>query len=208
MAQKKLPEINASSMADIAFLLLTFFLIASSMEKSEGIQRQLPDLNHVNTQPIEVDQRNAIEFVANAFGQILYKEDPDVVRQINIIEVKELVKKHVDNGGGTNAGGQPCNYCQGNRDPRLSLHPEQAVVSIKFDKGTNWEDYMALQGEIEAAYEDLKAAYVKRAYNRDWATVVPNSSKSKTEGDNAIIQDANSKYPKIIAEPKPTDASQ
>lgn len=208
MAQKKLPEINASSMADIAFLLLTFFLIASSMEKSEGIQRQLPDLAKSSTTPVEIDQRNAIEFVANAFGQILYKEDPDVVRQVNIAEVKELVKRHVDNGGGTNKDGEPCSYCQGARDPKLSLHPDVAVVSIKFDKGTDWEKYMALQGEIEAAYEELKANYVKRAYNRDWATVIPNSSKPKTEGDNAIIQDAKEKYPKIIAEPKPTDATQ
>ncbi|MGV4475302.1 hypothetical protein ACQ1P7_11720, partial [Ornithobacterium rhinotracheale] len=65
-----------------------------------------------------------------------------------------------------------------------------------------------LQGEIEAAYEDLKAAYGKRAYNRDWETLIPNPTKGDDEGDNAIIKDANSKYPKIIAEPKPSDASQ
>lgn len=209
MARKKLPEINASSMADIAFLLLTFFLIASSMEKSEGIQRQLPDKNKDTKDiTIKVEQRNAIEFVANAYGQILYKEDPTDVRQINLKEVKELVKRHVDNGGGVNKDGEPCAYCQGERSPKLSAHPELAIVSVKFDKGTPWKDYVALQGEIEAAYEELKAAYVKRAYNRDWSTLIPNPSKGEEEGDNAIIKEANEKYPKIIAEPEPSDATQ
>lgn len=213
MAKKKLPEINASSMADIAFLLLTFFLIASSMEKSEGIQRQLPDLNNnPEDTKIKVEQQNAIEFVANAYGQILYKEDPSDVRQINLKEVKSLVMEHVDNGGGVNKDGKTCDYCTGGpdktRSPLLSSHPELAIVSIKFDKGTSWKDYMALQGEIESAYEQLKANYVKKKYDKDWESLVPNPSKGSEEGDNAIIKDANSKYPKIIAEPKPTDASQ
>lgn len=211
MARKELPEVNASSLADIAFLLLTFFLIATSMDKQEGVQRQLPDLT-VEKEPIKIEQQNAIEFVANAFGQILYKEDPDKVRQINIKEIKELVMEHVDNGGGVDADGNPCSYCtggpDGTRSALLSDHPSSAVISVKFDKGTSWEDYMALQGEIEAAYSELKAKYVQRTYNRDWSLVVADPSKSEKDGDNAIIADANSKYPKIIAEPKPTDANQ
>ena len=53
MARKELPEINASSLADIAFLLLTFFLVATSMDKSAGIQRQLPDLSNPSP-PIKI----------------------------------------------------------------------------------------------------------------------------------------------------------
>ncbi len=136
MARKELPEINASSLADIAFLLLTFFLIATSMDKSEGIQRQLPDIID-NPNPIEVQQQNVIEFVANAYGQVLYKEDPNDVRQVNVGEVKNLVKDFIDNNGKGD-----CNYCQGKRNPKLSDNPTSAIVSIKFDKGTSWENYM------------------------------------------------------------------
>lgn len=211
MARKELPEVNASSLADIAFLLLTFFLIATSMDKQEGVQRQLPDLS-VESPPVIVQQNNAIEFVANAFGQILYKEDPEQVRQINIKEIKSLVMEHVDNGAGNDADGNPCTYCMGGPDgvktAALSDHPKSAIISIKFDKGTSWQDYMALQGEIEAAYHDLKASYVKRTYSKDWNMVVADPSKPVTAGDNAIIADADAKYPKIIAEPKPTDVSQ
>ena len=212
MARKELPEVNASSLADIAFLLLTFFLIATSMDKQEGIQRQLPDLSkppELNT--IKVQQQNAIEFVANAYGQILYMEDPDQVRQINVMEVKSLVMEHLDNGGSTDRDGNACSWCTGGPDGQrtaaLSDHPREAIVSIKFDQGTSWEDYMALQGEIEAAYQELKAAYVQRTYNRDWDLVVADPSKAATEGDNAIIADADTKYPKQIAEPKPMDAT-
>lgn len=211
MARKELPEVNASSLADIAFLLLTFFLIATSMDKQEGIQRQLPDLN-VPDNPVKIEQQNAIEFVANAYGQILYLEDPENVRQINILEVKNLVKEHVDNGGGVDREGNACDYCQGGPDrtrtATLSVHPNEAVVSVKFDKGTSWSDYMALQGEIEAAYDELRGEYVERTYNEEWSMVIADPSKGDNEGDNAIIADAESKYKKIIAEPKPQDASQ
>lgn len=211
MARKEVPEVNASSLADIAFLLLTFFLIATSMDKQEGIQRQLPDLT-VDNPPVVVQQNNAIEFVANAFGQILYKEDPENIRQINVGEIKNLVMEHVDNGGGVDAEGNPCDYCgagpDGTRSALLSDHPSLAVVSIQFDKGTSWEDYIALQGEIEAAYSELKAVYVQRNYNRDWDRLIADPAKPATEGDNAIIADADSKYPKIIAEPRPTDITQ
>lgn len=213
MARKELPEVNASSLADIAFLLLTFFLIATSMDKAEGILRQLPNLDQKkeDIQPLKIQQQNAIEFVANAYGQILYKEDPDDVRQINVLEVKNLVMEHVDNGG-ADFKGEPCNYCTGGldktRNPKLSDHPKAAIISVKFDKGTEWKDYMALQGQIEAAYNQLKADYVKRAYKREWSTIVADPTKGDNEGDNAILKDANAKYPKIIAEPKPTDANQ
>lgn len=211
MARKEVPEVNASSLADIAFLLLTFFLIATSMDKQEGIQRQLPDLT-VDNPPVVVQQNNAIEFVANAFGQILYKEDPENIRQINVGEIKNLVMEHVDNGGGVDAEGNQCDYCaggpDGTRSALLSDHPSLAIVSIQFDKGTSWEDYIALQGEIEAAYSELKAVYVQRNYNRDWDRLIADPAKPSTEGDNAIIADADSKYPKIIAEPRPTDITQ
>lgn len=211
MARKELPEVNASSLADIAFLLLTFFLIATSMDKAEGILRQLPDLTNPKQTELEVQQQNAIEFVANAYGQILYKEDPDNVRQINVAEVKNLVMEHVDNAGG-DFKGEKCNYCTGGVDkssnPLLSDHPKSAIISVKFDKGTEWKHYMALQGQIEAAYNQLRADYVKRTYKREWNTVIADPTKGDNEGDNAILKDAEAKYPKIIAEPKPTDANQ
>lgn len=211
MARKEVPEVNASSLADIAFLLLTFFLIATSMDKQEGIQRQLPDLMAENP-PVIVQQQNAIEFVANAFGQTLYKEDPENSRQINVQEIKNLVMEHVDNGGGVDADGNPCDYCGGgpdaSRSAQLSDHPTLAIVSIQFDKGTSWEDYMALQGEVEAAYSELKAIYVERTYGREWNSLIVDPAKPANEGDNAIIADADSKYPKIIAEPRPSDVSQ
>lgn len=209
MARKELPEVNASSLADIAFLLLTFFLIATSMDKQAGIQRMLPDLNR-NPEEIvtQVEQQNAIEFVANAYGQILYKQDPSDQRVINVMEVRQLVIDHVDNGGGVNAEGERCDYCQGSRRADLSSHPHLAIVSIKFDKATDWSNYMALQGEIDAAYDFLRNRYVQSTYGRDLSMMQIDPSKERNEGDNAIITDASNRYPKIIAEPKPVDAAQ
>ncbi|MDO5510313.1 MAG: biopolymer transporter ExbD [Weeksellaceae bacterium] len=208
MARKELPEVNASSLADIAFLLLTFFLIATSMDKQAGIQRKLPDLSNPEEVTTVVEQQNAIEFIANAYGQILYKQDPSDQRLINVMEVRQLVIDHVDNGGGVNADGERCDYCQGQRRADLSSHPQLAIVSIKFDKATDWANYMALQGEVDAAYDFLRKRYVQTRYGRDLDFMTMDPSKENNVGDNAIITDAGNKYPKIIAEPKPVDAAQ
>ena len=148
MARKELPEINASSLADIAFLLLTFFLIATSINKSQGITRVLPDYLNQPDNPPEISKRNILRIHIDSTGQIS-KNQQEI---LTIESVKELVKKHVDNAGGVSASGEVCDYCSGERLVEFSEHPTEAIVSIEFNKATSVKYYFAVLNEVKKGY--------------------------------------------------------
>lgn len=85
MAKREIPEINAGSMADIAFLLLIFFLVTTTMEKDTAYIRQIPKLIEVVTDPVEIEERNVCAIAANNKNQLLFRgkemKDPDLISE-------------------------------------------------------------------------------------------------------------------------------
>ncbi|MGB2460735.1 MAG: ExbD/TolR family protein, partial [Flavobacteriaceae bacterium] len=75
MARRKAPEVNAGSMADIAFLLLIFFLVTTTIETDSGLNRKLPPMEDVVDPPI-IKERNIFTVVVNKFNQLLVEEKP------------------------------------------------------------------------------------------------------------------------------------
>ena len=85
------------------------------------------------------------------------------------MELKDLRQAAIDfldNGGGENAEGQKCDYCQGNRDAASSDHPDKAIISMKHDRETTYEQYMDVQNELVAAYNFLREREAKRLYKK------------------------------------------
>ena len=111
MARRKSPEVNAGSMADIAFLLLIFFLVTTTIETDSGINRKLPPMEEQIDPPI-IRQKNIFTVVVNKNNQLLVEEE-----LTDIKDLRNLAVDFLDNGGGS--GEEACDYCQGNRDPRL-----------------------------------------------------------------------------------------
>ncbi len=150
MAKRAAPEVNAGSMADIAFLLLIFFLVTTTMEKDYGINRKLP--------PIEDSEDEVIIKQKNIFTVLLNNKDQMQVED-ELMEVKDLRAAAVaflDNGGDVNADGEKCNYCKGKRDPKSSDHPDKAIISLKNERQTSYGFYISVQNELVAAYNVLR----------------------------------------------------
>ena len=108
MARRSAPEVNAGSMADIAFLLLIFFLVTTTIETDSGINRKLPPMEEIIDPPI-IKERNIFTVVVNKNNQILVEEE--------LMDLRDLRKEAVaflDNGGGL--AEEACDYCQGERD--------------------------------------------------------------------------------------------
>ena len=102
---RKSPEVNAGSMADIAFLLLIFFLVTTTIETDSGINRKLPPMED-QIDPTIIKEKNIFTVVVNKYSQILVEED-----LTDIKDLRGLAMDFLDNGGGI--GEEACDYCQG-----------------------------------------------------------------------------------------------
>ncbi len=145
MAKRAAPEVNAGSMADIAFLLLIFFLVTTTIEKDSGINRKLPPIEE-NTEPPIIKQKNIFTVLVNKNNDLLVEDEP--------MEPKALRQAAIDfldnNGDGS------CKFCEGAKDPESSDNPDKAIISLKNDRETSYATYIAIQNELVAAYNVLR----------------------------------------------------
>jgi biopolymer transport protein ExbD/glutaredoxin len=150
MAKRAAPEVNAGSMADIAFLLLIFFLVTTTMEKDSGINRKLPPIED-SEEDVIIKQKNIFTVLLNGKDQLLVEDE--------IMELKDLraaAVEFLDNGGGTDADGNKCDYCKGKKNTSSSDHPDKAIISLKNERKTSYGQYISVQNELVAAYNVLR----------------------------------------------------
>ncbi|RMZ51754.1 biopolymer transporter ExbD [Flavobacteriaceae bacterium PRS1] len=150
MAKRAAPEVNAGSMADIAFLLLIFFLVTTTMEKDWGINRKLPPMED-SQEDVIIKQKNIFTVLLNGKDQLQVEDELMQVKDLRAAAVEFL-----DNGGGTNADGEKCNYCKGKRNPKSSDHPDKAIISLKNERQTSYGFYISVQNELVGAYNVLR----------------------------------------------------
>ena len=153
---------NAGSMADIAFLLLIFFLVTTTIETDAGLDRMLPPLEPPETDVV-IKQKNIFTVNINKNGQLLVEEE--------LTELKDLRAKamaFLDNGGSPSGTPDYCNYCKGRRDASSSDSPSKAIISLKNDRETKYATYITVQNELVGAYNDLRNREAQRLYGRDF----------------------------------------
>ncbi|TVZ59750.1 biopolymer transport protein ExbD [Flavobacteriaceae bacterium MAR_2010_105] len=151
------PKVNAGSMADIAFLLLIFFLVTTTISVDAGINRKLPLLSPPNMDCSEtINDRNIFRILLGQNDQIFVGD-----RLVELEELKELIKSFIDN----NCDGT-CNYCSGEELSTLSDHPKKAVVSLQTDKRTTYDFYIKVQDELTKVYLELREGYALKIYGK------------------------------------------
>jgi biopolymer transport protein ExbD len=174
------PQVNAGSMADIAFLLLIFFLVTTTMAKDEGINRKLPR----NCPPgqnctVDIHERNILRIVLNSKQQIMIEDN-----LVSLTEIKRLAMVFLDNNGD-----KSCNYCNGNSITNSSDNPTKAIISLQTGKQTSYELFIAVQDELTKAYYELRETYAVQQLGKN----IDELSKK----DLANIRNA---YPFILSE--------
>lgn len=188
--KREVEEVNASSTADIAFLLLVFFLVTTSMSTDMGLVRRLPppvpkDQEKVKT---EINKRNMLVVLVNSKDQLMVRDEA-----IDVSELREKVKNFVSN---------PAN------DENLAekvpvdieylgksvLVPKNHVVSLQNDRGTGFEAYMAVQNEIVAAYNEMREECALKYFKKNFAKL----SKNESDAVKKIL-------PMNISEAEPKD---
>ena len=167
MAKRAAPEVNAGSMADIAFLLLIFFLVTTTIETDSGLNRKLPPMEDQVDPPI-IREKNIFTVLVSKNDQLLVEEE-----LVDIADLRSLAISFLDNGGGV--GDEACDYCQGERDETSSDNPDKAIISLKNDRETDYKVYISVQNELVAAYNQLR--------NREFTRLYPSENMDYVQAD-------------------------
>jgi biopolymer transport protein ExbD len=195
-------------MADIAFLLLIFFLVTTTIEKDKGLLRSLPPIDDSEVEPPIIKQKNLFTVLINRNNQLLVEDE-----QMELSGLRKAAIEFLDNGGSTNAAGESCDYCKGERSTSSSDHPDKAIISMKHDRETSYEQYMDVQNELVAAYNVLREREASRLYKRYY----PNAEKvftamleqkdknqfNKDEVLNERIESIKKLFPMKLSEAEP-----
>ncbi|MDY7394440.1 biopolymer transporter ExbD [Aureibaculum sp. 2210JD6-5] len=188
MSERNNPEINAGSMADIAFLLLIFFLVTTTMDTEIGIYKKLPE-KQTDISRINVNEKNVLEINLNANDEILIEGD----QTIDIRELKQIVVDFIDNGAGTNANGEKCTWCNGKKNETSSDHPEKAMIQFQTQRNSTYSIYISVQNEILSAYAELRNKLSQSLYGKNF-----NELKNEIEID--LVRKS---YPQLLTEETP-----
>ena len=165
MGKKKTPAINSSSTADIAFLLLCYFLMTTTMGSQTGLSRRLPPMPDKN-QKVEdqkVNRRNIIVVKINSADRIYAGSEP-----IDVSQLKDKIKEFLTN---------PTD------DPTLPVKEEKeiegygkyrvckGVISLQNDRGTSYQAYIAVQNELAKAINEIRDEFSFRNYSKPFASL-------------------------------------
>ena len=174
---RSVPEINSSSTADIAFLLLIFFLITTSMDTDMGLARQLPpmpDEDEKIDEDVKIKERNILKIMINSNNELMY--DTDV---IPISKLRERAKEFISN---------PHN--DADKPEKVSVQipffgdymiTKNHVISVQNDGDTSYKVYFEVQNELIAAYNELRDQLAQEKWQKNYAALDEDQQKAIRE---------------------------
>lgn len=181
-------------MADIAFLLLIFFLVTTTIETDAGLDRMLPPIEPPETDVV-IRQKNIFTVNINRRGQLLVED-----QLMDLKDLRGAATAFLEN----NADGS-CDYCQGKKDATSSDNPTKAIISLKNDRETKYGTYITVQNELVGAYNDLRNREAQRLYGKDFTDMeaeylnpeTPSTTRDELKDKVKRIQDM---FPQKLSE--------
>jgi biopolymer transport protein ExbD len=181
---KQAPQVNAGSMADIAFLLLIFFLVTAVIPNDQGINRKLPRMCPLGQKcDVDINERNILRIALNGNQEIMVDE-----ALVSIEDIKELTKTFLDNNGDNS-----CSYCHGKGSEKSSDNPKKAVVSLQVNANTHYSLFIKVQDELTKAYFDLRANYAQFKFGKAPNELTEDELKTVREAYPFIVSEASTK---------------
>jgi biopolymer transport protein ExbD len=189
--KRKVPEFSASSMADIAFLLLIFFLVATTMNVDTGISRILPPMppdEMPKDKDLDVKERNLLAVYVNTYDQISVARQPMHISQLKD-KVKEFILNPTDDPNMPERKDKEIEMPDGTK----WVYPvSEGIVSLTNDRGTSYEMYVQVQNELVRAFNEIRDQVATQKFGRKFLEL--------DEADRKVIADA---IPQKISEAEP-----
>lgn len=187
MPRRETPEVNGSSLADIAFLLLIFFLVTTTMNVDTGIARKLPPMpeDPIEEEDIKIKERNIFIVLINKNDQLLVQGEP-----MQIGNLKEKTKEFVLNK--QNRKDLPLKEKKYIKELGQEIMVPQGVISLQNDRGTSYGRYIEVQNELVAAYNEIREDAAYEFFGKE----VEDLTKEELDGIKKL-------YPQRISEAEP-----
>ena len=187
---RKTPEINSSSTADMAFILLCFFLMTTTMDQDKGLQRRLPPMPDPNQQAQDqkVNRRNIIVVKINSADRLLAGTEP-----MDVSQLKDKIKEFLSN---------PLNDANLPEKEEIEIEGfgpcmvSKGVISLQNDRGTSYQAYIAVQNELVKAVNELRDEFAMANFGKLYSKL--------NEDEAEIVRKA---VPQNISEAEPKDVS-
>lgn len=185
--KRKVPGINGSSSADIAFMLLLFFLLTTSMDTDQGLGRTLPRPPDKDKKDelVDINKRNILMVMVSSDNRIMCGGE-----EVSLPQLKEKAKEFVENP--MNSDDLP------EKKPveipffGTQLITESHLISLQCDRGTEYQTYINVQNELAAAYNELRDALSRKQFG-----------KSFKDLDENELNAVRKYYPQRISEAEP-----
>ena len=190
MSKRKTPGLNTQSTADIAFLLLCYFLMVSTMDQNNGLQRRLPPMPDQNqkAEDQKVNRRNIIVVKINSADRLLAGNAP-----IDVSQLKDKIKEFLTNpSDDPNLPAREDTEIEG-----FGTYPvSKGVISLQNDRGTSYRAYIAVQNELVKAVNELRDKFGRQHWGKPYVAL--------TEDQQTIVKKA---IPQNISEAEPKDVN-
>lgn len=189
--KRKVPEINSSSQADIAFSLLIFFLVATTMNVDTGLMRVLPPLpdENVKQEDIKVKERNLMLVFVSGSGNIM--AGGQEMDRNNLKQLRDKTKEFIVNP--YNAENLP-----EKKDKEIELpdgskwvYPEsQGVISLQTDRNTDYKVYIQVQNELTRAFNEVRDEVSMKKFGKKFSELSDEENKVITAAVPMKISEA------------------
>lgn len=196
--KRKVPGLNGSSLADISFILLIFFLITTSMDTDTGLVRRLPQPPDPNQQEedVKVKGRNVLVVQVNMNNEILYYYGDEAKRvtvtDVQPADLRKVAKEFIANP--ENKANMPEFHPADPPLPLLGAYPitKNHIISVQTDRSTKYDVYFQIQNELMAAYNELRDEFAREKFGKYF--------RDLTEDERLAVTGV---YPMKISEAEP-----
>ncbi|MDR0865773.1 MAG: biopolymer transporter ExbD [Candidatus Symbiothrix sp.] len=171
--KRKIPQVNSSSSADIAFLLLVFFLITSSFDSKTGVYRNLnPAVSEEALKKrMDIQERNLLTFTIDADNHLFYHKE-----EILLKEIRELSKTFISNPNDVDflPEKEPVEIPEAGTLPVTSKH----IISLEVDRKSSYQTYLSVLSELMAAYNELRSEAANTLFNSSFDRLTPEQKEA------------------------------
>ena len=183
MAKKKIPEINAGSMADISFLLLIFYLVSTTMNVDSGISRMLPPLvDQPQEQSNQIKERNMFAVFVDAEDNLMVQR-----QRVTLDQLCRMTREFIMNPN--NEENKPEKEMK-----EINLIGEfpvsKAVISLRNDRQTSYDMYIKVQNELVRAVNEEREALALSQFGIKWEDLTDDQKKAISEAIPSRISEA------------------